>query len=468
MTKTYYVATTHNGATTYLQLNRQKPLKVKAKANTKYLIYADDGTFVYNVHLKAAGDDVHVYLPQDNKAILTIEDYKDFVEISDSNTLFMNNSTLMLTHEVSNAVIATPTPSPIIASIGTKTSTSIAATSAKAVGTKKASTWALAGLGLVGAGVALAGGKDKDGGSHSSPSEPKPTITINPITDDNIINIKESQSIITITGTVNNAKNGDILNLKIGSTNQTVTIKNGAFNINLDGKTLVAHKEIIAEITRNGQIISSEKHIYSIDTQIETPTININPITGDNVIDQTEAKGKITVTGNVTNAKDGDEVIVSCGCPTCSGIKWIDIKTTVTGGTFSVDFNGSDMVANNGNNIVKATVTTSDTAKNTATATAEQDYKVVINSNPKTDTQAQIYLDDVHLDLAKEIGSVRLSGKLNFNDSIFNQNLNKHFLQGLILKIGNKEFIVGINQQDYSFFCRFITRAVSRIKRSGY
>ncbi|SSY70782.1 M10 family metallopeptidase C-terminal domain-containing protein [Alysiella crassa] len=259
-----------------------------------------------------------------------------------------------------------------------------------------------------------------------------PEIQFDNITDDNIINIEEAKApAIAFSGSLKNAQQGDVLTVKIGETSHIVPIVAGKFSVNIDGKTLAIHREIGAELTRNGEKIAEKTHAYQVDTQIDTPQIIFRPITDDNIVNLNESKGKITVGGTVENANEGDEIVVSCGCPTCTGTQWVDIKTKIVGGTFSVDFNGADLVANNGKNIIKASVSTADNAKNTATGTAQHQYEVDIEP-PKP---SFVY---------EKVG----------NNGVINQQLaqNDIVLKGKVIDLGENETVavkVSVNGKDY-------------------
>lgn len=371
MQKTYRLVISHDGKTQYVQLDGKKPVKVKAKANTKYQIYNGD-EITQDVRIEIVGNDAYITLPNQQEIALVLENYQHYVALG---TMDNTANTINLTELMDS------------------NTSPVAITSTKS----KLGLGAIAmGLGAVGMGAAAFGGNS--GGKKNTPTpkaEPKqvtkkkaeveaddfaknpPKITFDHITEDNIINQNESQATLMVTGFVENSKTGDILTVTIGMASQNVVVVNGKFSLKLDGKTLIVHDEISATLTRNGREIGTKTHQYQVDTQIDAPTIKFNNITDDNVINLNESNGKIIVSGTVDNAKDGDEIIISCGCPACTGVEWVDIKTTVQNGGFSVDFKGVDMVAR-GRTTVKASVTTTDDAKNTATGTAEKTYSVDI------------------------------------------------------------------------------------------
>lgn len=415
MKKNYHLAVTQQGKTEYFHLNNKKPLKFKSKANTKYKIYDDEGNLIHDVRLDVIGDDVQVYLPNEQEMALVLENYQNYATISNMSELVGLNATLATT-------------TPIASGMGLGAIAS--------------------GIGAIGLGASAIGSR---AGNKNSPIKPNnadniakekaeqdakelaknpPKISFDNVTDDNIINQNESQTTLTITGKVANSKTGDVLSITIGTASQTVVITDGKFSLNLDGKTLVVHNQILASLTRNGKEIGKEIHTYQVDTDIDTPKINFNDITDDNVINLKESEGKINVSGRVDNAKDGDEIMLSCGCPTCTGVEWVDIKATIKNGAFSVNFDGSEMVGN-GRTVVKASLTTKDDAGNSATGTAEKSYDVDITPPDPSFVYEKIGRDSV------------INAKTAENDII---------LRGKVVNLGDNETLavkIVVNGKDY-------------------
>ena len=98
------------------------------------------------------------------------------------------------------------------------------------------------------------------------------------------------------------------------------------------------------------------------------PTITLNAITTDNVINAAEAGGTVAVTGTV----GGDVQRRRHRHPPVNGVTYTG---TASGGTFSIDVAGSDLAAD-GDTTVDASVTTTDAAGNSTTATDTQSYSV--------------------------------------------------------------------------------------------
>ncbi|MEG9490502.1 Ig-like domain-containing protein, partial [Mannheimia indoligenes] len=200
---------------------------------------------------------------------------------------------------------------------------------------------------------------------------PQPEIVINPITPDNIINNVESKEQIKISGTVTNAKTNDSLTLKIGNTTLTATVQaDGKFSTTTRGSILESSREIVATITtrdnEGNQATGTKTHQYDVITNIVKPTITLNNITYDNVLDIAEKEyEEITLSGTVKDAKINDIVTLQIG------------NTTITthvkdNGTFSVETGGAILATSQ--NII-ASVTTQDSVGNQATATTTHEYR---------------------------------------------------------------------------------------------
>ncbi|MDO1510551.1 MULTISPECIES: Ig-like domain-containing protein [unclassified Neisseria] len=242
----------------------------------------------------------------------------------------------------------------------------------------------------------------------------KPVITFDSVTEDNIVNKTESEHEITLSGQVSNAPDGSLLTLTIGNDTVNALVSGGSFRANVSGGILAANNSITADITVRDEagnaVQSTSIHRYRVDTEIATPVLTINNITEDNVINIEESKGKITITGQAENVQDGQEVLVTCSCSNCAGNPmWIELYTKVMNGTFSIDFNGSDLV---GRTTVTAQVTATDDAGNQATAETHKNYTTDL-----TPPETSIRLDDITADnvinRAESADNVTISGKVD-------------------------------------------------------
>ncbi|MBV7564673.1 Ig-like domain-containing protein [Pseudomonas sp. sia0905] len=242
---------------------------------------------------------------------------------------------------------------------------------------------------------------------------PVPTISLDAnITADDVINSTEATQQIPVTGTVGgDAKVGDTVTLTVNGkafTGQVLADK--TFSINVPGADLVADagKTINASISTTdaagnmGSAATSEG--YSVDVTAPVPTISLDAnITADDVINSTEATQQIPVTGTVGgDAKVGDTVTLTVNGKTFTGQVLADK-------TFSINVPGADLVADAGKSI-NASISTTDAAGNTGTATDTEGYSVNTTLPvPTISLDANITPDDV-INIAESTQQIPVTG----------------------------------------------------------
>ncbi|PSU20298.1 hypothetical protein CTM97_18230, partial [Photobacterium phosphoreum] len=235
------------------------------------------------------------------------------------------------------------------------------------------------------------------------------TIAIENITADDIINAAEAKTDIPVHGTVGaDVQVGDTVTVTVGSETYTTTVQAGnTWTVDVPGKVLVDNggHEVQATVTTTdvagNSVTANADHPYTVDTAIAA-TITIDNITSDDVINAAEAKTDIPVHGTVgDDVKVGDTVTVTVGSETYT-------TTVQAGNTWTVDVPGKVLVDNGGHE-VQATVTTTDTAGNTATANNEKPYVII-------DLTAQVTINDVandnvlNADESKDGAKVSITG----------------------------------------------------------
>ena len=218
------------------------------------------------------------------------------------------------------------------------------------------------------------------------------SISIDNITADDIINIAESKVDIAVHGTVgDDVKVGDTVTITVGTQTYTTTVQTGnTWTVNVPGQVLVDNgtDNVKATVTTTdiaGNIATANAdHSYTVDTTIAA-SITIDNITADDIINIAESKTDIAVHGSVgDDVKVGDTVTIVVGTQTYT-------TTVETGNTWTVNVPGQVLV-DNGTDNVKATVTITDLAGNTATANAEHAYSV------DTSITASITIDNITAD----------------------------------------------------------------------
>ncbi|OLP04982.1 retention module-containing protein [Rhodoferax antarcticus] len=206
-----------------------------------------------------------------------------------------------------------------------------------------------------------------------------PTITLGAnITADDIINQAEAGQNIPITGVVaGDAKVGDTVTLTVNGNTFTGLVQAGkTFSIEVPGADLVADpdKTIQASVSTTdaaGNTASaSDTEGYQVDTAPPVPTITLGAnITADDIINQAEAGQNIPITGVVAgDAKVGDTVTLTVNGKTFTGLVQADKS-------FSINVPGADLVADP-DKTIQASVSTTDAAGNTASASDTEGYGV--------------------------------------------------------------------------------------------
>ncbi|MDM3872603.1 retention module-containing protein, partial [Porticoccus sp. W117] len=204
---------------------------------------------------------------------------------------------------------------------------------------------------------------------------PVPTIVLNPVTDDNTVNAAEASGDVAISGIVGGEFNaGDTVTVTVNGNSFTGTVDgSGAFSIDVPGSDLAADSSVSATIdtadaagnTGSASVTSS----YNVDTTAPLPTIFVNSITADNVINAAEAAGTVSVSGTVAGEfNPGDIVTLVVNGTNFTGA--VD-----NSGNFSIDVPGNTLAVDNS---VEASVSTTDAAGNTGTASITQNYSVDI------------------------------------------------------------------------------------------
>ncbi|CAM1349409.1 Gliding motility-associated C-terminal domain-containing protein [Tenacibaculum ascidiaceicola] len=211
---------------------------------------------------------------------------------------------------------------------------------------------------------------------------PVPTISVDNITADNIINAAEAGTNIPVTGTVGGDFNtGDTVTLTINGNTYTGTVDaSGNYSISVPGSELAADPDTTVEASVTTTDIAgntasaTDAHLYNVDTTAPTLSIVIDDITPDNIIDATEAGMNIPVTGTVSgDFNTGDTVTLTINGNTYTG-------TVDASGNYSISVPGSELAADP-DTTVEASVTTIDTTGNTASATDTHLYSLLDSDN---------------------------------------------------------------------------------------
>jgi len=120
---------------------------------------------------------------------------------------------------------------------------------------------------------------------------------------------------------------------------------------------------------------AADSETYAVDVT-SVPTITLtSSITADDIINAAEAGGTIAITGSVGgDAQVGDTVTLTVNGNTYTGV-------VAAGNTFSINVAGADLAAD-ADFTIDASVSSSDAAGNTGSATDTESYTVDVTSVP--------------------------------------------------------------------------------------
>ncbi|TPK90678.1 Ig-like domain-containing protein, partial [Mesorhizobium sp. B2-4-12] len=147
--------------------------------------------------------------------------------------------------------------------------------------------------------------------SHSlTVDETPPAITINTIAGDNRLNLAESASNMTISGTATGVENGQTVSVVLNGHTYTGTVSNNVWSVTAPAADL-AHGQLADgsySVTANVQDLAGNPATQASKTLTvdETPpVIAINTIAGDNRLNLAESASNLTISGTATGVENG-------------------------------------------------------------------------------------------------------------------------------------------------------------------
>src|SRR5476649_1267817 len=192
--------------------------------------------------------------------------------------------------------------------------------------------WVLGAIAL-GAGVAIAasggggggGGSSSNGGSDGgntggntggSPGGTlqAPTLTLATFAGDNVLNMSEVGSAQVFSGTTTHVTAGQTVTLTLnGKTYTTTTAADGSWSITLPAGDLQALADgtyiASASVTGTDGLTVTKGVTVGVDTT--PPTLTVNPIDGDNIIDAQEHNQPLNISGTASVSEAGSTVTVT-------------------------------------------------------------------------------------------------------------------------------------------------------------
>ncbi len=181
-----------------------------------------------------------------------------------------------------------------------------------------------------------------------------PSVSFNAISGDNVLNAVEKGQDLSVSGTSANLAEGTVVTVTLNGKNYAATTAaDGTWSLTVPAADLAglgeANYTLSASATNGvGNSVSNTANLL-VDTAL--PTVTINTVAGDNVINAAEVAAGQTLSGKVTNAEAGNTVTVTIGGNTYTATVQSDL-------TWSVSVPESVLTAlGNGDLTVSATVT---------------------------------------------------------------------------------------------------------------
>ncbi len=175
-----------------------------------------------------------------------------------------------------------------------------------------------------------------------------PTLTINVVATDDIINALEDDSQVTIRGTTD-TEDGQTVTVVLNGNTYTTTVSGGNWSLDvpaIDAQALDANETITADVFDVAGNPATQA-TRDIEHDVTAPTLTINVVATDDIINAFEDDNPVTISGT-TDAEDGQMVTIIL-----NGNTYI---TIVTGGTWSLDIPAADAQVLDANETITADV----------------------------------------------------------------------------------------------------------------
>ncbi|NME37806.1 Ig-like domain-containing protein [Enterobacter asburiae] len=232
-----------------------------------------------------------------------------------------------------------------------------------------------------------------------------PTLSVDTLAQDNIINAAEHNQPLTLTGKTN-AEAGQIVTVTLNGKNYNATVgSDGTWSVTLDVNDVQALNEgnhtltvNVSDKAGNGSSVTAD---FTVDTA--APVVTIHTVAGDDILNISEQGQAHIISGQASGAAAGDVVTVTLGGQTFNGVVLAD-------GSWSVGVPASVLGAlGEGNHTLSVSVT--DAAGNTGSAT----HGIMLSGHPPEFTIDAISQDNV-LNAQEAMQPLSLTGTSNLPD----------------------------------------------------
>nr|WP_312026939.1 Ig-like domain-containing protein [Enterobacillus tribolii] len=228
-----------------------------------------------------------------------------------------------------------------------------------------------------------------------------PTLTIDPVAGDNILNAAEHGQALTLTGT-SNAEAGQTVTVTVNGADYTTTVNaDGTWSVSgVDASGLAdGTHTITASVSDKAGNPSDAGREVLVDVTV--PVITINTIAGDDIINAAEHGQAQLISGTCTGAAAGDTVTITLNGKTYTTI--LDAN-----GAWSVGVPAADITALGNGQSYAVDVTVTDKAGNSSSESRD----ISVNTSPIALTIDAIAVDDI-INAAEAGQPLVLSGTAN-------------------------------------------------------
>ncbi|MEH4745563.1 Ig-like domain-containing protein [Enterobacter asburiae] len=213
-------------------------------------------------------------------------------------------------------------------------------------------------------------GNSASAGREYSVDATAPSVTINTLAADDILNAAEAQSDLTVSGTTT-AEAGQTVTVSLNGKDYTTTVSaEGSWTLNVPAADVAALTDgsvtVTASVSDKAGNPESVDHTLTVDVTV--PAVTINTVAGDDVINLAEHSQAHIISGTATGAAAGDKVTVTIGGKTYTTVldaagNWsvgvpASVISGLSDGTVTVTASVTDAAGNIGSGSHNVTVDT--------------------------------------------------------------------------------------------------------------
>ncbi|HHA1984475.1 TPA: Ig-like domain-containing protein [Enterobacter ludwigii] len=213
-------------------------------------------------------------------------------------------------------------------------------------------------------------GNSASAGREYSVDTTAPSVTINTLAADDILNATEAKADLTVSGT-STAEAGQTVTVSLNGKDYTTTVgADGNWTLDVPAADLAALTDgsvtVTAAVSDKAGNPASVAHNLAVDVTV--PVVTINTVAGDDVINVAEHAQAQIVSGSATGAAAGDKVTVTVGSQTYTTVldaagNWsvgvpANVISGLSDGTVTVSVSVTDAAGNTGSGTHNVTVDT--------------------------------------------------------------------------------------------------------------